>query len=689
MTKGRGKKEALKDKKDKKVKCWEVLTCQEKECPAYKSKNLKCWLFAGTHCHNAIQGRFIDKIEMCLDCKVFKKNMDLSAMKKTLDVLNKQMNSYKAGIEDRDNEMHDISMGLAVGLSESFEALKKIASGDPSVRIPEESDIELISKLKHLINLTANEIGEIVDQSHEFAITLAEHFDILHQVSQGNLDARVKGISEIELLESLKKVTNEMIENISKEIIVRKNSEEKYTDLYENAPNGHQSIGPDGTFLQVNNTWLKLLGYERFEVINKMKVQDILTDDSLEVFEKVFDELKEKGAIENKDCNFRKKDGSVLPISINSTAIYDANGNFLMSRGIIRDVSEKKTYEKRLERISTEWKATFDSMPYGVMLLDSNFHFIRANKYIAELTGISLTEIRGKDCYELLYKPHIPIDRFSKTEPGSSSDTDTLEFIDTKSNKHFTLYATPIHDERGSLISYVHSLVDITDNKIKEAHIMQSRDAFLNMLKDLDFSYKELGEVYQGLIVSFVNALDAKSPWTKGHSVRVTQYAVATAKELGLKESVIEPLNTAALLHDIGKIGTYDTVLDKPGKLTDEEFSLVKMHPGKGADILSSVRQFKPILPIIRHHHERLDGRGYPDGLKGDEIPLLARIIHVADSFDAMTADRPYRKAPGREFAISELKKYSGLQFDPDAAEAFIRYLDRSPEEKEGEHAAT
>lgn len=691
MAKGRGKKETSKVKTASKVKCWEVFECSEKECPAYKSKNLRCWLFSGTHCRQEIQGKFLDKIELCVDCKPFKSNMDTAAMRNTLMALNKQLKEFTQIIKDRDEEMHSISMGLAVGLSESFEALKKIASGDPSVRIPEDSEIELISKLKHFINMTAKDIGDIVDQSHEFAMVLAEHFDILHQVSQGNLNARVTGKSEVELLEALKKITNNMIANISKEIVVRKNTEEKYFDLYENAPDGYQSIGPDGTFLEINNTWLKLLGYERFEVINRMKIQDILTDDSLEIFENFFHELREKGVIDNKDCNFKRKDGTVLPISINSTAIYDEKGNFLKSRGIIRDVSEKRTYENKLERISTEWKETFDSMPYGVMLLNSNFHFIRANKYIAELTGIPITELRDKDCYELLYKPYIPIERLSQTKSEESLTRGTLEFFDPRKNKHFALYSTPIHNERGVVISYVHSLVDITDNKTKEEKVTESRDAFLNMLKDLDFSYKELTEVYRGLIISFVNALDAKSPWTKGHSVRVTSFAIATAKELGLKESEIEPLNTAALLHDIGKIGTYDTVLDKPGRLTDEEFALVKMHPGKGADILTPVRQFEPILSIIRHHHERLDGKGYPDGLKGDKIPLLARIIHVADSFDAMTADRPYRKAPGREFAISELKKCSGLQFDPDAAEAFIRYLDRTPEEeeKEEEDAAT
>ncbi len=179
----------------------------------------------------------MEKIETCLGCKVFKANEDVASMKATLKIVDKQFKEYSKIIGDRDMELQGMSMELAIGLSEVFEALKKIASGDPTVRLPEQSDVELISQLKHMVNLTAEEIGEIVDQSHEFAIDLAEHFDILHKVSGGDLDARVSGGSQIELLESLKKVTNEMIDSISKEITERKYTEEilqeRTYDLWE------------------------------------------------------------------------------------------------------------------------------------------------------------------------------------------------------------------------------------------------------------------------------------------------------------------------------------------------------------------------------------------------------------------------------------------------------------------------
>jgi len=182
-------------------------------------------------------------MEMCLNCSVFHANMDPDALKETLEVTQTQFNEFKRLIELRDREAEKISMELSIGLSEVFDALKKIASGDPNVRISEESDIELIRKLKTLVNTTAQEIAEIVDLSHAFAIDLAEHFDVLHKVASGDLRARVTGDSHLELSQSLKKVTNQMIEQIEHQIAERlrteadlRRSEERYRNFLKNFP---------------------------------------------------------------------------------------------------------------------------------------------------------------------------------------------------------------------------------------------------------------------------------------------------------------------------------------------------------------------------------------------------------------------------------------------------------------------
>jgi signal transduction histidine kinase len=212
--------------KVKKLRCWEIYGCENKECPAYKSRNFRCWLTSETNSLKEDHGKLLCKTETCLGCKVYKANVDAAVRKEVDKIVNKVLRKFREDIEDKDREMEKIGMELAISLSEVFEALRKIASGDPTVRIPETSDIELIGKLKHMVNLTAEEIGEIVDQSHDIAIDIAEHFDVLHRVSRGEMDARISGSSNVELMGALKTVTNEMIESISREIAERKQNQE-------------------------------------------------------------------------------------------------------------------------------------------------------------------------------------------------------------------------------------------------------------------------------------------------------------------------------------------------------------------------------------------------------------------------------------------------------------------------------
>lgn len=183
----------------------------------------------------------------------------------------------------------------------------------------------------------------------------------------------------------------------------------------------------------------------------------------------------------------------------------------------------------------------------------------------------------------------------------------------------------------------------------------------------------ELKDMFLGTITTLSSAIDAKSPWTAGHSKRVTRYALDIGKEMGLPAKDLKDLEMAGLLHDIGKLGTYQAILDKSYKLTEKETKVLRLHPAKGAEILFPIKQMREIIPAIRHHHEFYNGEGYPDGLKGEEIPLMARILCVADSVDAMSADRPYRKGKLMNVIIAELKHCSGTQFDPKVVNVFVK----------------
>jgi PAS domain S-box-containing protein/putative nucleotidyltransferase with HDIG domain len=596
--------------------------------------------------------------------------MDSKARRETDKMIVRQISEFRQRGSYREEELQNISTELTIGLSEVMEALKKVSSGNPSVRISEASDIELISKLKKITNLTAENLEKDFNQFLNFSMDFAVYFEVLQRVASGDLDARVTGHLNTELSQTLQAVTNKMIESISGEINGHKHaqqaleeSERKYLDLYQNAPDGYHSVDPDGTILEVNNTWLKMLGYEKDEVAGIMKFQDLLTEKGREIFQKIFSQLKKEGKTNNTEYHLKKKDGSLLPVLINDSTIYDEQGEFLKSRSIVRNISERFRYRKKLEQSIGEWRTTFDSMPYGVMILDMDFTIKRVNKYVSELYNYSFTELIDRKCFEIIQSKQLR-KYYSDLISDNVISSGIFESYHAKTDKIFLLYLTPIPDAEGLIKSFILAMVDITEIKLKE--------------KELDISYKKLNELFEGLILSFVNAIDAKSSWTKGHSERVTNYALAIAKEMGLDKEEIETLRIAALLHDIGKIGTYDMILDKPNSLTREEFNLINMHPIRGVEILQPIYQLKHLLPIIKHHHERVDGRGYPNGLKGNEIPLLSRIICVADSYDSMASDRPYRAALGKEHAIEELRSYSGIQFDPDVVEAFLRSMLRT-----------
>ncbi len=185
--------------------------------------------------------------------------------------------------------------------------------------------------------------------------------------------------------------------------------------------------------------------------------------------------------------------------------------------------------------------------------------------------------------------------------------------------------------------------------------------------------YDELRETFYATVHSLAETIEKRDPYTSGHTKRVMNYSLAIGRVRGLPKEEIVNLKLAAILHDIGKIGIRDNVLLKNEKLNSEEFNTIMMHTVYGAEILNHVRQLKDIVPGVKHHHEKHDGSGYPDGLKGDDIPVIARIIAVTDTFDAMTTDRPYRKGLSFDAAFEELKKNAGSQFDPDVVNAFFR----------------
>ena len=386
-----------------KIKCWDFFQCGEKECPAYTSRALNCWLVSGTHCRNQIQGRALDKILMCIDCEPFKANIDDKSIAQTLRIMATQLTQTKGAIEQRDTELEALSLEMALGLSEVFEALKKISSGDPMVRIPETSDLELIVKLKQIVNQTAENISEIIDLSHEFAIGLAEHFDVLHRVSTGDLNARVSGMSDVELLESLKKVTNQMIDSVAREITDRKqaeaglrDSEERFRTFAEKAPIGITIMNPDGRFEYVNPHFTEIFGYTARDVPDKNTWFETVFPDAdyrnsiISNWEKYSSEEIKVGEIQSATQIVQCQDSKDKIVNVRTVVLADGKQFTTYS-----DITARARAESAIKQSERRYRELYEGSRDGYAMVDMNDKIIESNTTFRDIIGYSEEELSG------------------------------------------------------------------------------------------------------------------------------------------------------------------------------------------------------------------------------------------------------------------------------------------------------
>ena len=390
-----------------KIKCWEFFHCNEVDCPVFEAKEVMCWLISGTHCRNEIQGKFLEKMEMCLDCEAFKANIDVDSMEATLKVLNGQLRKFRKMVEERDRELEGISLELALGLSEVFDALKEISSGDPLVRIPETSELELISKLKHIVNLTAENLGEIVDLSHEFAIGLAEHFNVLHRVSKGDLTARVAGTSQLELLESLKEVTNDTIGSVFKAMSECKiaqeelrESQERYRTVLEACPDPLVVYDMEGKVIYINPAFTWIFGWTPEELLGTRI--DYVPNENWPETQMMIDKVLAGESFSGVESRRYNKEGNILNVSISATIYLNRERVPWGSVHILRDITDQKRAEAALLESEDKYKTLVENSLTGIFIHQEGRYVFVTDRF-ASMHGYTQEQLLGKEYLSLIH----------------------------------------------------------------------------------------------------------------------------------------------------------------------------------------------------------------------------------------------------------------------------------------------
>ena len=442
---------------------------------------------------------------------------------------------------------------------------------------------------------------------------------------------------------------------IIRDITERKRSEEDLRESREKMSIVFESVGEgiavtdlQGTIIDVNEAAIRTAGYSRKEELVGRNVLELTFPEDHSQAEERAKATLEQGRSGPAEYRLVKKDGTEFDIESNTTLLRDKNGNPFGFIIIIRDISQRKRTEDTLKRIVSEWRTTFDTMSDAVLLINKKHQIIRANKAAARFLDLPFHDIIGKSCHQCVHFTSEPPEYCPHILTMADGQEHSVEVFDQQRGRHFQITTTPLVNLTGS----VHVMHDITERKEAEEALKTASIETLETMSRL---------------------VEASDPYTAGHSKRVTELAVQIAQEIGLPAEQIETLRIAGFLHDLGKVGIPDTVLNKPTRLTQAEQVMIQHHPVLSAETSERVAAFKEAVPVIRHHHENWDGTGYPDGIKREEIPLLARILSVADSYDAMTSERPYRRARTNQEALAELRRCSGTQWDPGVVDTFIK----------------
>lgn len=431
----------------------------------------------------------------------------------------------------------------------------------------------------------------------------------------------------------------------------------------------------EGTLKYVNRKLADLLGYSR-DRLQGMHVTELVIKRHKRRIGEVLRSQLPQGKERTAEMPLRGRDGKELFVITRTAPIYDRQ-QVVAEVVLIEDITDRKSAETDLRESQRRVADIIESLPDAAVVIDQAGCILYWNREMVELTGFPASSMVGRDNYEhgqvlyngyrrpmlvdLIVNPGLDLSNWYTNfrQEGDILITDnTLAFLKGE-QKIMWGRAAPIYNNQGDVVGAVETIRDITERQHQEEELQRSHD--------------KLKHILDSTVRALATTTEKRDRFTAGHQERVASLAGALAAEMGLSEELRDALIIAGTLHDIGKLYVPLDILSQTGKLTDIEFLFIKTHPAAGYDILKSIPFEEPIAEIVLQHHERLDGSGYPRGLRGKDILMLAKILAVADVVEAMVSHRPYRPAMGIEQAMQEIRGNSGKLYDADVVEACVR----------------
>jgi PAS domain S-box-containing protein len=438
-------------------------------------------------------------------------------------------------------------------------------------------------------------------------------------------------------------------------------SEAKYRSIFENAVEGIFQSTPDSQLIAVNPAMARIFGFaspeEMVREVTNIGQQLYIDYENRHRFEKL---LAEHGTVRGFEAQFYRKDGSTLWGSLNVRAVRDGTGNILYYEGMLEDITARKQIEEELRRSEEKYRNIFENASEGIFQITPDGRYLSVNPAVARIHGYSSPEEMLLTVTDIAHQLYVDPSRRAELkrlleENGSVKDFEIMMRKKDRGLQWVSVTSHVVKDANGEIIYYEGTLQDITSRK---------------------FTAEELGNLrnsLRGIISAMSSMIEIRDPGTSGHQQRVSEIAAAIAGEMGLAHDTIEHIRVAGMIHDVGKISVPAEILSKPAGLTEMEYGLIKFHPQAGHGILKNAGMPYPVAEMVLQHHERLDGSGYPQGLKGPDILLEARILAVADVVEAIASPRPYRPARGQDAALDEITKNKGILYDPEAVSICVR----------------